>query len=218
MSVPQLPLARYFCANRFVRYFLESLERILLVDNLKIVLEHAHLSHLVDNYPPNNKIKAFDFAHFAMLMISLEAFAGEESGRDIARRAGHHIMTTYAQDFGDVINSFNSASFQILSLQAKLKIGIPAFVNLHTDSLFYEATLYHPDVNNIMITTERSPVCWGRYATSDHSVCALTVGIIEGGLIHITKGLEFEVVEEMCQARGDDLCRFKINIKSLISN
>ena len=215
--MPNLPLAHYFCANRFVRYLLESLDNVLVAGSLKVVLEQAHLPHLTDNYPPENTIKAFDFAHFAMLMLGLETYAGQESGRDIARQAGRHIMMTHARDFGDALTAADSPVFQALPLQTKLKIGIPAWINLHTDSLFYQPTLYDSGGNDILVTTERSPVCWGRHATSDVPVCALTVGVIEGGLIHITGGLEFEVTEDMCLAQGDDWCRFRIGTDPLAS-
>jgi len=210
LSVPRIPPSGYNCSNRFMRYYLQSLAAVMVESSLEIVLKMAHLSHLIDNYPPENAIKEFDFAHFAMLMMALEAFTGQGAGREIARQAGRYMMATHAQDFGGALRGVEDEAFQALPVRAKLKIGIPAIANLFSDGLFYQATLYNEGTNYTIVTVEHSPMCWGRRATSDAPVCAVTVGVVESGLNYITGGLEFEVAEETCLAQGDDICRFKI--------
>ena len=62
----------YFYPNRMTRIFLQDMEEIMGKNGLNAVLNMAKLSYLIDNYPPDNLGKEFDFASFTALNAALE--------------------------------------------------------------------------------------------------------------------------------------------------
>ena len=62
----------YYYPNRMTRIFLQAMEEIMGKNGLNAVLNMAKLAYLIDNYPPDNLEKEFDFAAFTSLNAALE--------------------------------------------------------------------------------------------------------------------------------------------------
>jgi len=60
----------YFYANKFTRITLEAYEEVMGKNGLNAILNLAGLSRLIDNYPPDNLDRQFDFADFTALHIA----------------------------------------------------------------------------------------------------------------------------------------------------
>ena len=71
----------YFYPNKFARIFIEAMEEVMGKNGLNAVLNLAGLQHYVDNYPPDNLEKGFDFSEFTALNVALEDMYGPRGGR-----------------------------------------------------------------------------------------------------------------------------------------
>ena len=69
--MPRMQPSGHLYTNMIVRYTLEAMEEIMGRNGLNAILNLAGLSHLIDNYPPANLEKEFDFADFSALMGAL---------------------------------------------------------------------------------------------------------------------------------------------------
>ena len=62
----------YYYPNKFARIFLDAMEEVMGKNGLNAILNMAGLSHLMDNYPPENLNREFDFADYSALSGALE--------------------------------------------------------------------------------------------------------------------------------------------------
>ena len=71
-----IPESGYYNSNKFARIFLDSIKEITGKNGLNSVLNYSHLQHLIDNLPPDDLERTFDFAHFAMINQALVELYG----------------------------------------------------------------------------------------------------------------------------------------------
>ena len=83
-----IPKSGYYYPNRFALITLNALEEVMGKNGLNAILNLAHLPHLIDNYPPANLERAFDFADYTAINMALEEMYGPRGGRGLALRAG----------------------------------------------------------------------------------------------------------------------------------
>ncbi len=197
----------YYYANKFALIMLDALEDVLGENGLKAVLNLAHLSNLIDNFPPNNLEKEFDFADVSAINQALEEIYGPRGGRGLALRAGRATFADSLKNFGALAGASDLA-FKVLPLNTKMRVGVPSMAKIfsqvsdqHTTSKDFEA--------EIVYTIHRCPVCWGRHEL-DKPVCFIAVGLLQEGLKWLSSGKEFRVNESKCVAMGDEVCEFII--------
>ena len=77
----------YNYPNRIARIILEAFEEIMGKNGLNAILNLADLSHYIDNYPPENLEKEFDFAELTALLVALEEMYGPRGGRGLEDHA-----------------------------------------------------------------------------------------------------------------------------------
>jgi len=128
----KIPESGYYNSNKFARIFLESIREISGNNGLNTILNYSKLSALVDNLPPDNLDKAFDFAHFSMINQALEDIYGLRGGRGLALRIGRTTFADVLKDYG-ALAGVGDLAYRVLPLQLK-----------------------------IIYSVERCPVCWGR--------------------------------------------------------
>ena len=80
----QIPKSGFFYANKFARITLEAYEEVMGKNGLNAILNLAGLGTLIDNYPPDNLERQFDFADFTAIHIGLEEMYGPRGGRGLA--------------------------------------------------------------------------------------------------------------------------------------
>ena len=202
-----IPKSGYYYANKIVLITLEALEDVMGKNGVNAILNLAHLPHLVDNYPPNNLGREFDFADFSAINLALEEMYGPRGGRGLALRAGRAAFADALANFGALAGASDLA-FKILPLQIKMRIGIPAMARIFSQISDQHSTVREDELE-FVYTIHRCPVCWGR-PSSDRPVCFVAVGLLQAGLTWLSGGEEFRVGESKCVAMGDEVCEFVI--------
>jgi predicted hydrocarbon binding protein len=198
------PIAKsgLYYPNRIARIYLEAMEEVMGKNGLNAILNMANLKNLIDNYPPENLDRQFDFADYSALSGALEEMYGPRGGRGLAQRAGRASFAQGLRNFGALAGAGDLA-FKILPLGAKLKIGIPAMAKIFSAVSDQKSTVEETETEFRYIM-KPCPVCWGR--KSDKPMCYAGVGLLQEGLKWVSGGHEFKVYETQCVACGDDAC------------
>jgi hypothetical protein len=201
----------FYYPNKFARITIEALEEVMGKNGLNAILHLADLSELINNYPPDNLEKEFDFAYFTALCTALEEMYGPRGGRGLALRAGRATFADALRGFG-ALAGVGDLAFKVLPLAAKLKIGLPAMANIFTQ-FSDQVSNVHEEGDRYIYTLERCPMCWNRKA--DRPVCYVGQGLLQEGLRWVSGGHEFKVDMSTCIAKGDEMGRYIIHKEPL---
>ena len=202
-----IPASDLYYPNKAGLIIIESLVNVMGKNGLNAILNLAHLSDLIDNYPPDNLAREFDFAEVSAINQALEEMYGPRGGRGLALRAGRATFADVLRNFGALAGAGDLA-FRVLPLTTKMKIGIPAMAKIFSQVSDQYSTVSETDTEFIY-TIHRCPVCWGRTGL-EKPVCYIAVGLLQEGLKWLSGGSEFRVNETKCIAMGDDVCEFII--------
>jgi hypothetical protein len=197
----------YYYPNKFARLAIEAMEEIMGRNGLNAILNLAGMSQYVDNYPPDNLEKKFDFTDFTALNIALEDMYGPRGGRGLALRAGRAIFAGGLRSFG-ALAGVSDLAFKVLPLNAKLRVGVPAMANIFSQFSDQISNVYEEGGDKIIYTMERCALCWGR--KTDRAVCFMGQGLLQEGLRWVSGGREFKVDMATCIGKGDDMGRYII--------
>jgi len=192
--------------NKMGRIFLFALQDVMGQNGLNAILNLAGLEHYIDNLPPDNLEKQFDFADIASLLIALEQMYGPRGGRGLAQRAGRALFANGLKNFGALAGAGDLA-FKVLPLDMKLKIGVPAIAKIF-NSITDQVSNVSDEGPYYLYTLERCSMCYGR--TSDKPCCHTAVGILQEALKWVSGGNEFKVDIETCMGCGDEMGRLRI--------
>ena len=196
----------YHYPNMIVHYMLEAMEEIMGKNGLNAILNLAGLAHLIDNYPPTNLHKEFEFAEFSALCGALEEMYGPRGGRGLQLRAGRVGFARGGQKMGAMVG-VSDLAFKVLPLSAKLKAGIPAMAMVFTKFSDQKSTV--ADCGDYYsYRMNPCPVCWGR--TADRPICFAAKGLVEEALHWVSGGRKFRVEEIECVAMGGEICTYAI--------
>ena len=204
--MPRIEPSGYYYTNMIVRFTLEAMEEIMGKNGLNAILNLAGLSHLIDNYPPTNLDKEFDFADFSSLMGALEEMYGPRGGRGLQLRAGRVGFARGGQKMGAMVG-VGDLAFRVLPMGAKLKAGLPAMAMVFSQFSDQKSTVADRGDHYTYRMTP-CPVCWGR--TADRPICFAAKGLLEEGLHWVSSGRKFRVEEIECVAMGDEACTYAI--------
>jgi len=196
----------YYYPNKLARVYIIALEDVMGKNGLNAILNLAGLSHLIDNYPPDNFDKEFDFADFSALNWALEEMYGPRGGRGLELRAGRAAFARGLPGFGPLAG-VGDLAFKVLPLSAKLKAGLPALAKIFTQFSDQVSTVEDKG-EYYTYTMNPCPVCWGR--TADRPICFAGMGVIEEGLHWVSGGKKFRVDEIECVAAGGSVCMYAI--------
>jgi len=201
-----IPESGYYNSNKFARILIESIKEITGENGVNAVLNYSNLSSLVNNYPPDNLDRAFDFAHFSMIIQALEEIYGKRGGRGLALRVGRTTFDDVLKDYG-ALACVGNLTFRVLPIQMKISIGLQAMAKIFSEKSDQISSVEELD-DKYLYTIEQCPVCWGR--EEENTVCFYMVGLLQEGLHWISGGKEFRINESKCIASGDDICEFTI--------
>jgi len=202
-----IPKSGFYYPNKAARITLESLESVMGKNGLNAIMNLAHLPHLIDNYPPNNLDRQFDFADFTAVNWALEEMYGPRGGRGLALRAGRATFTEVLRNFG-ALAGVGDLAFKVLPLQAKLRIGVPAMARIFSQISDQHSTVVEHE-SEFIYTIHRCPQCWGRTGL-DKPVCFMGIGLLQEGLKWLSGGNEFRLNESKCMSMGDTICEYII--------
>lgn len=202
-----IPPSEYNYANKIARIAIQALEDVMGKNGLNAILNLAHLPHLINNYPPDNLERQFNFADFSALNLALEEMYGPRGGRGLALRAGRAAFAESLRNFG-ALAGVGDLAFKVLPLHAKLRIGLPAMAKIFSQISDQYSTVQERE-HEFIYTIHRCPVCWGR-SDADRPVCFIATGLLQEGLKWVSGGNEFRVNESRCVAMGHDICEFVV--------
>jgi predicted hydrocarbon binding protein len=197
---------KYYYANLIARIYLQAMEEVMGKNGLNAILHMAKLSHLIDNYPPSNWEKEFDFADYSALNQALEDMYGPRGGRGLSLRAGRASFARGLQGFG-ALHNMGDLALKMVPLSIKLKMGLPAMAKVFSQ-VSDQASRVEQKESDFLYIIDRCPVCWGR--KSDKPICHAAVGLLQEGLRWVSGGKEFRVDEIQCIATGDQRCEFLV--------
>ena len=199
-----IPKSGLYYPNKIARIALLALEEVMGKNGVNAIFNLAGLPNLIDNLPPNNLDREFDFADFSAVQGALEEMYGPRGGRGLALRAGRATFDDALKNFG-ALAGVGDMAFKVLPLQAKMRIGLPAMAKIFTQTSDQLSTVEEKD-DHFIYTIHRCPVCWGR--NTDKPSCFVAVGLIQASLKWVSGGNEFRVNESRCIAVGDPVCEF----------
>lgn len=202
-----IPKSGLYYPSKFGLIMIKALEDVMGKNGLNAILNLAGLNNYIDNYPPDNLEKSFDFADVSSINVALEEMYGPRGGRGLALRAGRSTFADALKNFGALAGAGDLA-FKVLPLQAKMRIGIPAMAKIFTQVSDQHSTVEEHE-NEFVYTIHKCPVCWGRSGV-DKPACFIAVGLLQEGLKWVSGGNEFRVNESKCVALGDPVCEFII--------
>ncbi len=201
-----IPKSGLYYPNSIAKLALTALEEVMGRNGLNAILNLANLSHLIENFPPSNLERQFDFADFSSLNGALEEMYGPRGGRGLAQRAGRVVFNDGLKNFGALAGAGDLA-FKVLPLAVKLKIGLPAMAKIFTTTSDQLSTVEEKG-DHFVYTIHRCPVCYGRQV--EKPCCHMATGLIQAGLHWVSGGKEFRVYETACVANGSPTCDFII--------
>jgi len=202
----KIPPSGLYYPNKIGLLALKALEDVMGRNGLHSILNLAGLSHFINNYPPDNLAREFDFSDFSAIQGALIEMYGERGGRGLAMRAGRAVFNEGLRNFG-ALAGVGDLAFKILPLNTKLKVGIPAMAKVFTTTSDQHSTV-RDSGDHYVYTIHKCPCCWGR--TSDKPTCHMATGLLQEGLKWVANGREFKVVQTTCHASGDVDCQFAI--------
>jgi predicted hydrocarbon binding protein len=208
----QIPKSGYYNTNKFARIALQAYEEVMGKNGLNAILNLAGLSNLIDNYPPDNLERQFDFADYTAIHIGLETLYGARGGRGLALRAGHSTFSDVLKDYG-ALAGVSDLAFKVLPLQTKIRIGLPAAAKIFSQVSDQLTSVDETD-DAFIWTIHRCPTCWSRKG-AEKPVCYITTGLLQAMLNWVSGGSEFRVNESKCCAVGDTVCEFVIQKEPL---
>ena len=201
-----IPKSGLYYPNKIARIAILALEEVMGKNGINAILNMANLPHLIDNYPPNNLGREFDFADFSAINGALEEMYGPRGGRALALRAGRATFTEGLRNLGALAGAGDLA-FKVLPQIAKLRIGLPAMAKIFTTTSDQLSTVQEED-DHFVYTIHQCPVCWGRKV--DKPACFIATGLIQASLKWVSGGNEFDVTQVTCRAAGDEKCDFVV--------
>ncbi len=201
-----IPVSGLYYPNKIANIALKALEDVMGKNGVNAILNLANLQHLIDNYPPPNLNREYDFAYFSAIWGALEEMYGPRGGRGLALRAGRATFAEGLRNFGALAGAGDLA-FKVLPLHTKIKIGLPAMARIFTQTSDQLSTVEEKQ-DHFIYTIHKCPVCYGRHI--EKPGCHIATGLIQEGLKWVSGGYEFRVVETRCIAAGDPVCDFMI--------
>jgi predicted hydrocarbon binding protein len=212
MSQEIVEQVEYYYPNKMGRIVLVAMEEIMGHHGVNAVLNLAKLSHLVNNYPPNNLKPGFAFREFSAIQQTLDEMYGERGGRGLALRAGRETWKYALKEFMPVLG-ITDLAMRMLPLGIKIKIGLDVFAETFNKFSDQRVRLGE-DADHYLWIIERCPICWQR--VSDTPCCHLAIGLLEQALDWVSRGQRFKVEQISCIAAGDETCTIKIAKKPIV--
>jgi hypothetical protein len=193
--------------NKMGYIYLTAIEEEIGPKAIAAVLTLAQIPEYINNYPPDNLAREFDFAHLSVVGAALEEMYGPRGERGLGLHAGKACFTRGRDAFAS-LSGLGELALKAIPFQTKIKIGLKGMAEAFS-KFSDQVTSVDESETHFIYTIHRCPVCWGR--TNSKPICYVATGIIESGLQWLSQGQIFEVEEVACQAMGEEACIIHIS-------
>ncbi|KAA3662954.1 MAG: 4-vinyl reductase [Chloroflexi bacterium] len=180
------------------RILLMSMEDVMGRNGLNALLNLIEMQQFIQELPPDNLEKEFDFAFISNINVGLQEIYGTRGGRGLALRGGRAIFSKGLKQFG-ALAGVSDLAFKVLPLRTKLKIGVPVVARIFTQYSDQTSRVEEFD-DHFLYYIDQCSMCWGRQ--TKHPMCYIAVGILQETLRWVSGGLEFRVEPQECIGMG----------------
>lgn len=198
----------FYYPNRIARAFFVAMDEVVGVNVARGVLQAAGLEEYINNFPPDDMNRQFDFANLAAFTAGLEQLYGTRGGLGIAMSIGRVAFSKSLQGFG-AMRGVQHPAFQALPLNKQLDIGLHGLATIFT-TFSDQETFIEADDEGYLVHVHNSPFAWGNQ--SEHPVCHTLTGLFQEAINYTTNGKPTFVRETQCSAMGADHCVFKVKV------
>lgn len=202
-----IPKSGLYIPNSFARWTLIALEEVVGRNGLNAILNLANLSELIENNPPDNLERQFDFADYSAIQGALEELYGPSGGRSLALRAGRVTFNAALRNLGELA-AYREAAVNPIPLLDKLRMGLPSLAAVFNEIGDPRVTV-EEQAEQFIYTIDPCPACWGRVTSKP--ACAIAAGMLQEGLKWVSGGGEFKVSQISAKSAGDPGCCFLIS-------
>jgi predicted hydrocarbon binding protein len=189
--------------NARVRRLMLAIQDVMGQSGLTTILRQAGLQRLAGALPPANNEPGLRAAEYAALMQAIENYYGRGARGTLTRvgyAAFNHLVASRR-----LLAAGYRALFRLVPLQTRQVLALK-WLARELAGRGGRVTVYLDD-NHISLLDYESDATAGRRRGSE--ICWETVGEIQEALKWGT-GLEYDVNERGCKAKGDPACRFEV--------
>ena len=198
-------LENAFIVNALVRQALVAAEEVMGVNGLNAVLRTSGLERFVGNLPPDDLKPGVRAQEYARFNEAIESFYGR-GGRGMLRRIGRASFQ-YAVREQAALMGLAGAALKLLPQKQRILFVLNNMANaLKKTNPQVNAWIEEKD-GRVAFIESTCAICNGR--TSAAPICYLYIGSV-GEAVRWASGVEYDVRETHCIARGDEYCRFEI--------
>jgi len=191
--------------NGIVRQALDSSEEVMGANGLNAFLRTAGLERFIGSLPPNDVQPSIKTSDYARLIQAIESFYGR-AARGMLRRIGKASFQYGVREQAALLGVAGVA-LKILPRKQRIMFILNGMADaLKKSNKEVDAWMEEKD-NTIAYIDRSCAVCWGRESSTP--LCHLYIGSVGEAVLWAT-GVEHEITETHCMARGDEYCRFEV--------
>jgi predicted hydrocarbon binding protein len=191
--------------NTIMLQALVSSEEVMGTNGLHAVLRNSGLERFVDNMPPNDLNSSVKSSEYAALLKAIEEFYGRAS-KGMLRRIGKASFQ-YAVREQAALLGLAGVALKLLPEKQRIKFILNSVANALKKTNPQIEVWVEEEGDTIAYIEKTCSICWGRQ--SEQPICYLYIGSLSEAVLWAT-GVEREVIETHCLAKGDQYCRFEI--------
>ncbi len=191
--------------NGIVRQALVSAEEVMGSNGLQAVLRASGLERFIGNLPPNDMNPSIKTSDYARLNAAIEEFYGR-GGKGMLRRIGKASFQ-YGLREQAALMGIAGVALKLLPEKQRIKFILNGVASALKKSNPEVDAWVEEQGDKVAYIERTCAICWGRH--SEQPVCHLYIGSIGEAVLFAT-GVEHEIIETHCTAKGDEYCRFEV--------
>lgn len=201
----------FSCQSWLGRTLLDGVEEVIGRTGVYAITNLARMSG--SDYPtdPDPHIRKPVHRDLVMIQRALEDMYGFRGGCGILMRTGRAVFKHILHQFG-LLMGISDMEFRLLPAPARLKTGLEAMARQLAVLMDTRITLEERE-SKWLWRVEDCPFCYQR--SSDDSLCAFSVGLLQEFLSWVSAGRVYSVWEVECAAIGHPACVIQIDKQPL---
>ena len=191
--------------NTLVRQALVAAKEVMGENGLNAVLRTSGLSRFIGQMPPDDLNPGVSAAEYAMLGKAIEDFYGR-GARGMLRRIGKASFQ-YAVREQAALMGIAGAALKLLPQKQRIHFVLNNMASA-LKKTNPQVDAWVEDKDGVVAFIESTcAVCYNR--KSETPICYLYVGSV-GEAVRWATGVDHEIRETHCLAKGDEYCRFEV--------
>ncbi len=191
--------------NGIVRQALVSAEEVMGANGLHAVLRASGLERYIGSLPPNDLSPAIQTSDYARLILAIEEFYGR-GAKGILRCIGRASFQYGVREQAALLGVAGVA-LELLPEKQRIKFILNGMANALKKPNPEVDAWVDEQGDNLACIERTCAIYWSRQ--SEQPLCSLYVGSV-GEAALWAAGVEREIIETHCLARGDEYCRFEV--------